>query len=122
MKRDQRGPQRIQENCGPVAPTHLEPATAAWWVEVVKSWELDPHHVRLLTLACEAWDRGVQAREVLAEKGLTFRDRFEQVKARPEVGIERDARIGFARLLRELDLDTDGPAEESRPPLLKRMR
>jgi len=74
------------------SPKHLTAATAAWWIGVVDGYELEPHHVRLLTLAGEAWDRGQQAREALAEHGLTFLDRFETPKARPEVAIERDSR------------------------------
>ena len=107
---------------GPVAPEHLATATAAWWLDVVTTWELDDHHVRLLTLAAEAFDRAVQARKVVERRGLTFKDRFGQPKARPETVIERDSRIAFARLLRELDLDIDGPAEGRRPPTLRRMR
>jgi phage terminase small subunit len=84
---------------------------------VVGEYELEPHHVRLLTLAAESWDRCQQAREAIAEHGLTHDDRFGQPHARPEVGIERDSRIAFARLLRELALDIEGPSEESaRPP------
>src|SRR5436853_28844 len=100
-----RGSKRLAKDAGPKAPPHLESATAAWWLSVVSTWELDEHHVRLLTLAGEAYDRAVQARQVLAQRGLTFKDRFGQPKARPEVAIERDSRIAFARLLRELDLD-----------------
>jgi len=66
---------------------------------------LEEHHVRLLTLAAEAWDRAQEARVALAQHGTTYTDRFGQPRARPEVNIERDARIAFARLLRELDLD-----------------
>jgi phage terminase small subunit len=99
----------------PKAPKHLKPATAEWWERVMSDYELEPHHVRLLTLAGEAWDRGVQAREVLAEKGLTYDDRFKQPRARPEVAIERDSRIAFARLVREVALDVDERAEV-RPP------
>ena len=117
------GPRLADAAARPRAPAHLESATAAWWLEVVTTWDLDAHHVRLLTLAAEAFDRSVQARKVVARKGLTFRDRFGQPKARPEVAMERDARLSFARLLRELDLDVDGPdADESRPPSLRRMR
>lgn len=68
-------------------------------------YELEPQHLRLLRLACEAWDRAEQARKVLRRRGLTYRDRFDQPRARPEVAIERDSRMAFARLLRELDLD-----------------
>ena len=96
-------------------PPHLRKTTQNWWKSVLAEYELEPHHVRLLTLAAEAWDRGQQAREVVDANGMTFNDRFGQPKPRPEIAIERDARIGFARLLRELALDVDAP-EESRPP------
>ena len=117
-----KGPRPMPKDAGPVAPAHLEPATRAWWLTVVRTWELDEHHVRLLTLAAEAFDRGVQARQILDRKGLTFKDRFGQPKPRPEVAIERDSRVSFARMLRELDLDLEPPAEGRRIPLLQRMR
>jgi len=106
----------------PPAPVHLRPETAAWWVLVVEEFGLEQHHLKLLRLACEAWDRGQSAREVLEKDGLTFTDRWSQPKARPEVAIERDARIGFARLLRELGLDIAPPAEAPRPPILRHSR
>ena len=98
------------------APKHLKPETARWWSGVTLEFELEGHHVRLLTLAAESWDRGQQARSILAKKGLTYEDRFGQPVSRPEVGVERDSRTAFARLLRELDLDTGIPREASRPP------
>ena len=86
-------------------PAHLRAATGAWWAEVVDRFELEGHHVRLLTLAGEAWDRAQQARAALDEHGLTYTDRFGAPRTRPEVAIERDSRIGFARLIRDLNLD-----------------
>jgi phage terminase small subunit len=97
-------------------PAHLRSATKRWWSSVLEDYDLDPHHVRLLTLAAEAWDRGQQAREVVDRDGMTFVDRFGQPKARAEINIERDSRIGFARLLRELALDVDAPDEAPRAP------
>lgn len=97
------------------APKHLAPATRRWFASVVRDYELEEHHVRLLTAAAEAWDRMVQAATVLNAAGLTFEDRFGQPRARPEVGIERDSRLAFARLLRELALDAAVP-EDPRPP------
>ena len=41
----------------PAAPHHLH-NSKAWWVSVVTDYELEPHHLRILTLAAEAWDRG----------------------------------------------------------------
>ena len=99
------------------APGHLQPATRKWWSSVVADFELEDHHLRLLLLACEAWDRCEQARVAIAEHGLTFIDAHGSPRARPEVGIERDSRIAFARLLRELGLDVLPPAE-SRSPVI----
>ena len=77
---------------------------------VLAEYELQPHHVRLLSLAAEAWDRAQQARTALAEHGTTYLDRFGTPRARPEVAIERDSRLAFARILREVDLDGEvGP-------------
>lgn len=99
------------------APEHLQATTAAWWLTTIDEYALEEHHVKLLTLAAEAWDRTQQAREALAEFGLTFTDRFGQPRSRPEVAIERDNRLAFARLIRELALDVDEP-EASRPPAI----
>ena len=98
------------------APPHLRPETAEWWAEVNREFDLEHHHRRLLRLACEAWDRGQEAREALAEHGSVYVDRFGQPRARPEVAIERDSRVSFARMLRELALDVEGPTEDGRPP------
>ena len=57
-------------------------------------------NIRLLTLAYEAYDSAQQAREVLQREGKIFIDRFDPPKPRPEVAIQRDSAIGFARMLR----------------------
>lgn len=98
-------------------PKHLRPETAAWWLSVADAFALEAHHLRLLTLAGEAWDRGQEAREMVAAAGPYFTDRFGQPKAHPALAVERDSRLSFARLLRELALDVDPP--ESRPPGLR---
>lgn len=101
------------------SPPHLRPETAEWWAAVARDFSLEPHQIRLLTLACEAWDRGQEAREAISEHGSTYIDRFGQPRARPEVAIERDSRISFARLLRELSLDADGASDGGRPPRIQ---
>ena len=88
-------------------PKHLEPDTAAWWSSVMVEYDLEPHHMRLLTLAAEAFDAAQEAREVLVGEGKVYVDRFGQPKPRPEVSIQRDSAISFVGfwVLRELDLD-----------------
>jgi len=103
-------------------PEHLSVDAVSWWRSVQSDFALEPHHIRLLTLACEAWDRGQQARAILDAEGLTYDDRFGAPRARPEAAIERDSRTAFARLLRELDLDLDGPTEPPRAPAIRSNR
>jgi P27 family predicted phage terminase small subunit len=97
-------------------PDHLRGPTKRWFADVCRDYVLEDHHIRLLTLACEAFDRGQQAREDLATHGTVFTDRFGSPRARPEVAIERDSRIAFARLCRELDLSGEPTSQASRPP------
>lgn len=100
------------------APGHLSGNTKKWFEGIANDYELESHHIKMLILAAEAWDRCCQARIIIDKEGMTFVNRFDEVKARPEIAIERDSKILFARLIRELNLDTETP-EESRPPALR---
>lgn len=102
----------------PKAPDHLEQPTKAWWSSVTRDYVLEPHHVRLLQLACEAWDQAQTARAMLARDGLVIGGREGGMRPHPAVAIERDARLAFCRTLREMDLDFDPPAQGVRPPAL----
>ncbi len=102
-------------------PKHLRKDTAAWFRQVVADYEFESHHIRLLVKACEAFDRSEQAREAIAKHGMTYLDRFNAPRARPECAIERDSRLAFARLAREIGIEVAEPAE-SRPPALRANR
>ena len=106
----------------PPPPAHLSKGAADWWGDVCRDYELEPHHLRLLQAACEAWDRMQLAREAVVAGGITFKAANGDLKANPAVAIERDARTAFARLVRELDLDAGAPAESRRPPALQSNR
>jgi P27 family predicted phage terminase small subunit len=108
----------------PEPPAHLSEAMQGWWRTVMTDYALEAHHLRLLEAACDAWDRMVQAREVLRIEGLTIAGRDGR-KAHPAVAVERDSRLAFARLVRELDLDAEPPPERpawQRPPALRSNR
>jgi phage terminase small subunit len=105
-------------NSQPKPPAHLSDEASAWWREVVDAFDLDDHHLRLLRLSAEAWDSCQTARRAIATHGQTYSDRFNQPRARPEIAIERDARLAFVRILRELGLDVSEPAETPRPPAI----
>jgi phage terminase small subunit len=106
----------------PKPPPYLSPAARDFFTRIIADYDLESSHVKLLTLCCEAADRGTLAREALAEHGLTYLDRFGSPHARPEVGIARDATIAVARLCRELDLNADAIPLPARPPALSTNR
>ena len=101
-------------------PSHLAAPTKRWFMQICETYELESHHLRLLTLACEAWDRGQQARKRIAEDGAVVPNRWGELRPHPSVGIERDAQTMFARLVRELNLDS--APDESRPPRISARR
>jgi phage terminase small subunit len=107
----------------PAPPAHLSEPSQACWRAVVADYDLGPHHLRLLEAAADAWEQMTQARETVRHEGLTLETEHGQRK-HPCVAIEHDAAIRFARLMRELDLDSEGPRPElyARPPGLRSNR
>jgi len=104
----------------PKPPAHLQKATKRWFSDIVAAYELESHHLRLLQAACESWDRLQAARVVLDRDGISYVDRFNAPRARPEVAVERDAKVSFARLVRELNLDGAPGPDAPRPPAINR--
>lgn len=102
---------------GPQPPVHLTTATRAWWRGIVDEYQLESHHIKLLTAAATALDRAEQAREIIDREGLCVPTKEGGMKAHPAVAIEHNARLLFVKVLRELGLDVDentrGPG---RPP------
>ncbi|HWP23511.1 MAG TPA: P27 family phage terminase small subunit [Candidatus Binatia bacterium] len=101
------------------APKHLKPATREWYERICSEYELEPHHLKILQIAAEAWDTYERARDVISKHGMTFvNEKFGDVKPRPEVAIMQNSRLAFLRALRELNLDVE-PPETPRPSPLK---
>src|ERR1035437_4059512 len=86
-------------------PTHLSKSAKDWWKTVANRVVLESHHYKLLLLACQAFDLSQEAHLELARVGRVFNDRFGCPKLHPLVLVERDARLSFAKLVRELGLD-----------------
>ena len=122
MPTNQSTPNLLKLHDKPAAPEHLRPATREWFDSVMADYALEPHHVRLLTLAAEAFDRSCQAREEIAETGMSFIGPNGVPHPVPAIAIERDSRLAFARLLRELDLDAAPPPSPRQPPSLRSIR
>ncbi len=100
------------------APKHLRASTRRWWSAIAAEYELEPQHLVLLTLAGEALDRAIEAREAIARDGAYFGVESGPPKKHPAIGVERDSMTTHARLMRELDLD-GAPAPDPRPPRIR---
>ena len=96
-------------------PKHLSRESKAFWRSVLKDYELEDHHLKLLQAACESWDRVLAARKEIEAKGEYYTDRWDQPRPHPAHKVELDNKSMFTRLIRELALDLE-PPKESRPP------
>ncbi len=83
---------------------------------MVKEWDLEDHHVRLLTLAAEAWERAEEAKAILETEGITYKTRFGEPRAHPAVKTENDAKVLFYRVLDKIGLDPEESGPVGRPP------
>lgn len=98
-------------------PKYLKSATKKWIRQILTDYELESHHSKILISAGETWDRILEAQEQVKKDGPYFTDRFGCPKTHPALADERNGRVLFARLIRELNL-SEGPPE-TRPPGLK---
>lgn len=96
-------------------PAYLAQAGREFYIRVVEDFELEPASLALLASAAKQLDRMAEAREVLTREPVVVNDRFGHPRIHPAVEIERSGAVAFARLLRELSLDLEPPAD-TRPP------
>jgi P27 family predicted phage terminase small subunit len=92
-------------------PAHLSPAAQAWWRSTIENYVLAEHHLKLLQILCENWDRYQEARELLGREGLVLQGR-QGPKPHPAAAIAHDAALIVMRATRELDLDVAPPVSE----------
>jgi phage terminase small subunit len=107
----------------PAAPPHLSDEMKNFWRTTVADYELEAHHLHVLLCACDAFDRMTEAREAVRRDGIVVQG-TRGPRPHPCLGVERDNKALFARLIRELDLDepTPSPGAYMRPPSLRSNR
>jgi hypothetical protein len=76
---------KIVSSIPPEPPAHLSASARRWWQTTVETYELEEHHLRLLQLVCEAWDRSQMARELLDREGLTVPGREGGTRPHPAI-------------------------------------
>jgi len=89
-------------------PQNLSKEAKKWWVKIVSTWRFDDAGLLILQGGLECFDRQRQAQAILARDGITFVDRFGQIRQHPATLIERDAKAGVLRALKALNLDIEG--------------
>ena len=98
------------------SPNYLSKKSRVFVNTILRDFQLETHHEKLLLQAAECLDRIDQAREEILRDGLTVPTRDGGIKAHPCVNIERDCKILFSRLIRELGLDVESTDEYTRLP------
>jgi phage terminase small subunit len=91
----------------PAPPKTLGTAGRRLWRRIVEDYVLDGAGLIILESACMNLDRETDATAAIAREGMTTVDRFGQAKVHPAVLIERDARAGKLRALKQLNLDVE---------------
>lgn len=101
-----------------VAPEHLSAEAGAWYVQVVRDFDLDDTGQALLRMAGELWDRAESARKIVAAEGAIIRSSTGTPKEHPAAALERNSKVCFSRLVRELALGSE-LEEPGRPPRIR---
>ncbi len=95
-------------------PKHLNTRAKRLWKSISEAYELGPDHQELLLRLAEGVSRLDEIRATLDAEGLTANDRFGQARAHPLVVAEIQTRTQVARLLDQLGLGEDEPAQDLR--------
>ena len=96
-------------------PKNLSKESHKFWIDILKIYQLQPHHAKILEAACRCWDRVLEARLRVETEGPYFVDRYSQPKPHPALEVETKNKNLFMRLIRELGFDLQSPSD-SRPP------
>jgi len=86
-------------------PSHLSKEASLIFKNLSAEFGIDDSAgLRILRVACEAFDRAQAAREAIERDGLTVVDKAGQIKPHPLLPIERDSRAAFLAGLKALNL------------------
>ncbi len=99
-------------------PAHLSDESKKFWTQIVDDYGIsDAAGLKILRVACEAFDRAQLARVEIDKTGLLVLDKFMQAKSNPLLPVERDSRAAFLAGLKALNLDVAPDCHRiGRPP------
>ena len=87
-----------------IKPT-LDAESKAFYDKITSEFELNSAGRQLLEVACYTLTRWRQAKEILDQEGLLMPGNIARIN--PAAKIEHDARLSFARFLKELGLSQE---------------
>lgn len=96
-------------------PKHLLKGGKQLWLDIAGEYDLEAHQVEILRSLCETLDRLELCRRQLKKDGLFSVNRFGETKPHCALKEEREHRVLFARLARELNLDLEIPESPRKP-------
>jgi len=99
-------------------PDYLKKSGKKFFKEISNTYELEEHHLKILALASQCLDRLDQARSQIESEGIFLKSRFDKLYLNPATKLEKENKVLFARLIRELNLDIELPKGLGRPPSL----
>ncbi len=70
---------------------------------------LDQGGLSILAVAIESYIRMCEAREIVNREGLTYLNRFNEIREHPSLNTERKARAQFLQAIKQLNLDVLPP-------------
>lgn len=94
-------------------PDYIQENGQKWLKKLFLEYSFDKSEIETCFQAAGCLDRIAQAQQAIMEHGLLQEDRHGMLKVNPGVLVERDNKILFARLCRELGVT--GP-DDSRLP------
>jgi phage terminase small subunit len=96
-------------------PRHLLKGGKQLWVDIAGDYDLEAYQIEILRLLCECLDRLELCRKQLKKDGMFSVNRFGETKQHCALKEEREHRVLFARLARELNLDLELPESPRKP-------
>jgi len=95
-------------------PKDLKKTGRAFWKRVLTEYQLEEaHDLQRLQMAARCLDDIDDAEKKIETDGMFVTDRYGQIKEHSAGKVQRENRIIFCRIIRELALDL---SEDTRPP------
>lgn len=97
-------------------PMELKKSGKKFWQKVLSEYELsEAHDLERLSMAAKCLDEISAAEAQVTQDGMFLTNRYGSVIEHPAMKTVKDLRLLFVKIIRELALDIDTPAD-TRPP------